>query len=546
MNEVPSTPQQLDQPKQIAKSALSFLSGTMVSRITGLIRDMSMACFFGASASIAAFFVALRLAILLRRILGEGALLNGFVPFFESHRKEDPKKAALFFRDVFFSVATVAVVFVAVAELVFYYWLGSPDTSLENKQIYSLIMLILPGIPFICLFGICSGLLHCEKYFFLTGVAPVCYNLIWIAAVWIFRNELPAAAAVGLSSAISLAFFFQWLITFPKTLAFLRKYLSWKELSAGRLFSPEIRAMLTSLSMGVVGVAAAQINTAFDTVFSRYACLEGPAYLNYAIHLQQLPLALFGIGIASALLPPLSRAFAADDIKQSTSLLGFAISGALLVILPCTVAIFSIGAASVNLIYGHGDFSSVAAAQTTYCLWGYGLGLIPMVLTLLLAPAFYAKKDYRTPTWTSLISIAVNLLLNALLIGILQWGPASLAFSTSFSAFLNTYLLYRSLARKTNISFPRPFFIAIAKTMVCAGLAGLLTSWIGFNYLEDPTVGLFLGKEAIFVRGFAPQWLQFSCLFVIFSLSFLGLALLLKKEEIFNLLGKLHLPKLLK
>lgn len=533
MSETVSSSNAVDQPHVIAKSAFSFLSGTMVSRVSGLVRDMSMACFFGTSASIAAFFVALRFAILLRRVLGEGALLNGFVPYFESHRKADPKQAALFFRDVFFSLSVFLFVLIGLVELGCYFWLNAGSFSVENRQILYLVMLILPGIPFICLFGICSGLLHCEKYFFLTGVAPVAYNFIWIAAVWLFRNELPDKAAVGLSVAISFAFVFQWLITFPKTFAFTRQFLSWKELFQARLFSKDIRTMLASLSLGVIGVAASQVSSAIDTLFSRYACLEGPAYLNYALHLQQLPLALFGIGVSSALLPPLSRAFASDDLSQSKSLLEFAVSNSMLLILPCTMAIFALGGASVNLIYGRGDFSPDAVLQTTYCLWGYGVGLTPMVLTLLLAPAFYAKKDYRTPTMTSLTAIGVSLFLNTMLICVFHLGPASLAFSTSFTAFLNAFLLYRKLSTRTGIVFSREFFISLGKTIICSLIAGFVT--IGFNSVcfSDP-----------FVRGFALQFFQFISLFSVFSIVFLSGAVLLKREEIFNLFGKFKWIKL--
>jgi putative peptidoglycan lipid II flippase len=513
-----------ENPQLIAKSAFSFLSGTAVSRVSGLVRDMSMACFFGTSASIAA----LRFAILLRRVLGEGALLNGFVPFFESHRKNDPRQAALFFRDVFFSLSLFLFVLIAAVELLLYFWMSYGSLTVENRQIVYLIMLILPGIPFICLFGICSGLLHCEKYFFLTGVAPVAYNLIWIAAVWIFRNEIPSVAAVSLSVAISIAFLCQWLITFPKTMSFTFQYLTWREFFKVRFFSSEVRTMFASLSLGVIGVAASQINSAIDTVFSRFACLEGPAYLNYAVHLQQLPLALFGIGVSSALLPPLSRAFALDDTKQAHGFLEYAVSHTMLVILPCTVAIFALGAASVNLIYGRGDFSEVATIQTTHCLYGYGIGLTPMVMTLLLAPAFYAKKDYQTPVRTSLISIGVNFCLNALLVCVFGFGPASLAFSTSSTALLNMYLLYRRLTLKTGITFSKELFTSIFKTAICSLFAGAVTLWIDSIYFGNPLT-----------RGLSNQLMQFGCLFVAFSSSFIASALLIKKDEMMLLLRKL-------
>ncbi|HEX2583031.1 MAG TPA: lipid II flippase MurJ, partial [Chlamydiales bacterium] len=343
-----------DHPRTLAKSAFSFLSGTLLSRVSGVMRDMSMAFFFGTSASIAAFLVALRFATLLRRLFGEGALLNGFIPHFEEKRRLDPKGAALFFRDVFFSMLFLLLVLIGSGELLLYQWI-------DASPIVYLVMLILPGVLFVCLFGICSALLHCEKCFFLTGVAPVAYNAIWLSAVWIFRNERPELAAIGLAISISLAFFCQWFMTVPKTASFVFQFLSWKEWVQPRFFSAEIRRMLASLSLAVLGVTAVQLNTAIDTLFARLSSLEGPAYLNYAIHLQQLPLALFGIALSSALLPPLSRAFQAENQALAKQLLESAVSNALLLILPCTAAIFALGRVSVNLLLGRGDFTAVSA-----------------------------------------------------------------------------------------------------------------------------------------------------------------------------------------
>lgn len=499
-----------DQPQTIVKSAFSFLSGTVLSRVSGLARDLSMAFFFGTSASIAAFLMALRFATIFRRIFGEGALLNGFIPYFEAERKIDPKRAALFFRDLFFSITLLLIVFIGVGEWILYQWI-------EFSPIIYLVMLIVPGVLFACLFGICSGLLHCEKIFFLTGVAPVAYNAIWLIAVWMFRKEQTEVAAVGLSIAITCAFFFQWLMTVPKAVSFIARYLSWKECFMPRLFSLEIRKMFASLSLGVLGVTAVQINTAIDTVFARIASLEGPAYLNYAIHLQQLPLALFGIAISSALLPPLSRAFQANDTRLSQHLLESAIANTFFFIFPCTAAIFSLGRTSVNLLFGRGSFTAISILNTTECLWGYGIGLLPTVLTLIFAPVFYAKKDFRTPTFISLCSIILNFFLNFLFVSVFHLGPASLAYSTSFSALINAILLYRAL----------PFKISIDHTSwkVVIGSLVAAMSTIFFDR--------FFFQER-FPDRFGAQLLQFSTLFTIFA----GFFILVLRKEVFAMIGK--------
>jgi putative peptidoglycan lipid II flippase len=317
--------------------------------------------------------------------------------------------------------------------------------------------------------------------------------------------------------AITLAFFCQWFMTVPKTASFTFRYLSWKEWFMPNLFSLEIRKMFASLSLGVLGVAAAQINTAVDTVFARISSLEGPAYLNYAIHIQQLPLALFGIAISSALLPPLSRAFQADDRNLSQKLLESAVSNALLFILPCTAAIFALGRVSVNLLFGRGDFTTVSAVHTTECLLGYGIGLAPMVLALLFAPAFYAKKDFRTPTAISLISIALNFSLNFLFVQIFHFGPMSLAYSTSVAALVNAVLLYRRLPFKIS------FFSSVKKPALCSIAAAACAILFENAFFRDPFPSLF-----------ADQLFQFFALFTIFC----GFFILGLRKEIFAILGK--------
>ena len=172
----------------ILQSTLRFASGTVLSRVSGLLRDMSMAFCFGTTPEIAAFLVAFRLANLLRRIFGEGALLNGFIPHFESCRSESPKQASQFFRDLFFSVTLLLLFLIGIIELALYSGLHYALLSTENQQILWLTMLMLPGVLFICLFSLCSGLLQCENHFFLTGFAPVAFNIIWIAADGCFED----------------------------------------------------------------------------------------------------------------------------------------------------------------------------------------------------------------------------------------------------------------------------------------------------------------------------------------------------------------------
>lgn len=526
-----------DDAQSITKSAVKFASGTFLSRLGGLARDMSMAFCFGTNPVIAAFLVAYRFANLLRRIFGEGALLNSFIPHFESYRQTNPKHAAQFFRDTFFSMAFLLILLIGLIEFILYLGLHFDYMSPGNQEIASLTMIMLPGLLFICLFSLCSGLLQCEKKFFLTGAAPLIFNLIWIGSIWWFKNEDHQKAAIFLSVSITFAFLFQWLMTFPKTLSFLRRYLSWKELFQGSLFSSEIRMMISSMSMVVIGVGASQINSAVDMIFARYASLEGPAYLNYAIHIQQLPLALFGIGISTALLPPLSRAF--QDANQYRHLLHSAMTNALFFLIPCSIGILILGSSGINLIYGRGDFNNESTIQTTLCLWGYGAGLIPMGINLLLAPAFYAKKDYWTPTQASFLSLFVNFVLNFLLVMVFQFGAVSLAISTSVAACFNTGFLYRKLSKERGINLLLPLLSSSIKIVAISIFSALLTLSIEYMLFHELSI-FILFKEMQFTRSFTQQLFVFFVLSSSFAASFLSLALFLTRLTNKKIKEQLH------
>lgn len=499
-----------DPRKSVASSALNFFSGTLLSRITGFFRDISMAFCFGTNPAIAAFLVAFRFANLMRRIFGEGALLTGFVPHFESHRSQNTQNSARFFRDAFFSMGFFLICVILLIEGSLYLIWRYMDLTEGNQQILFLTMLMLPGLFFICMYSLCSGLLQCEKKFFVSGFAPVGFNLVWITAVWFCRYLEPNQAAINLSYAIVIGFFFQWLITLPGSINYLLNHLSWKESVQIKLFSIEFRSMLSSITLGIIGVCAMQINSAMDGVFARYASLEGPAYLTYAIHLQQLPLALFGITLSTAILPPLSRAISNHNWKEFTEILEFSFSNVLVFLIPCTVALVVLGPASVNLIYGRGDFSHEATIHTTTCLWGYGLGLLPMTFTLLLAPAFYAQKDYRTPTFCSGLSILISLCLNFLLVFIFEFGAASLAVTTSAAAAFNALFLYIQLVRKYRISIFKSLNASLFKITLCSLVAGFLTLMLGLVQWKDPTLAIFFGDfSSTFPRDFSTQSLQF-------------------------------------
>jgi len=432
-----------DSIQSILYSAKQFLTGTLFSRVTGLLRDIAMAAAFGTHESVSAFFVAFRFSHLFRRLFGEGALQSAFIPEFEKLRNEDPKKAFRFFQNlsiVLFIFLTVLILIVmgGISAV-----LAFGEIHPNNREILQLTLILMPSLLFICLYGLNSSLLQCQKSYFIPSVAPAGFNLVWIAGIACLYSFSAPAAMPWLASFVILACICQWGITVPKILFTLKNqdFFKWhcKELIE------EVKIIIKPLCLGIIGVGASQINNALDSVFARYASLEGPAYLWYAIRIQQLPLALFGIALSGAILPPLSRAAKEENLANFHYYLRFGLLQIVLLMLPITFGIIFLGNSCVRLLYGHGDFDALSISETAKCLFAYGLGLVPMAAILILAPAFYARKNYLTPALGSLYSILMNICLNAILIFGVGYGPASVALATSISAWFNLFYLLWSL-----------------------------------------------------------------------------------------------------
>ncbi len=426
-----------DTTHTIWRSAARFFSGTMLSRISGLARDMAMAYAFGTQSAVAALLVAFRFAHLLRRLLGEGAMQTALIPHFEELRAQDPKRAGRFFCDLAFSLTGLLFLLILAIMGAIGGLLAFDVLNAGNADIAWLTLLMMPSLLFICLFGINASLLQCEKSYFVPSAAPVVFNLCWIAGV-ACTYFLPAESAMTtLALFIIAACFAQWAITLPKSYTLLKGYGLTHLWNGTKWFSADVLRLAKPLSLGILGIAASQINNALDAVFARWADAEGPALLWYAIRLQQLPLALFGVAIAGALLPPLSRAIKSNNLSQFGQFLDFAIMRTLAFMIPVTMLLFIMGDGCIALIYGHGHFPNTSVVGTTQCLWGYTVGLIPMALVLILAPAFYARGDYRTPSTAAAASMLMNVALNTLMIAALGLGSASVAVATSVSAWFN-------------------------------------------------------------------------------------------------------------
>jgi putative peptidoglycan lipid II flippase len=257
-------------------------------------------------------------------------------------------------------------------------------------------------------------------------------------------------------------------------------------------------------------MAAVQINSAIDPLFATFATIEGPAYLWYALRLQQLPLALVALALSSALLPSLSTLLEHHDHQGYKDQLKYGISRALFFMIPITALTLILAPLAINLLFGHGAFTSLAVIQSSYALFAYILGIIPMTLTQLFSIALFASKSYKIPAIASTLSVILSLLLNTLFIFYCELGAYSVAHSTSLSALFNALLLYYYLPYKP--SFPCKELLPTLLATTIATTITLFIEPISWNLVQGITQ-IFPSELLVQIQAFTLPLLLFSALF---------------------------------
>jgi putative peptidoglycan lipid II flippase len=517
--------------KSLAVYVRRFFSGTLLSRISGMVRDLTMAFAFGDHPSVAAFMVAFRLSNLFRRLLGEGPFQSAFIPHFEGLRVQDPAKANFFFRKLTLLIVLLLVGITIFVEGGIAALLSLGKISKGNYEIIALTGWLFPAILFICLYGVNISLLNCYDSFFIPSIAPVICNAFWIGAAFFLKNKDPGMAMPALAKWIVIGFIGQWLLTLPLTLKYTAA--NWKEWFKFHI-PKEVKDLAKAFTLGAIGVGAMQINAFVDALFARHADIRGPAYLWYSIRLEQLALAIFGIACISAVVPRLSRAIKTGNIPQAQDLFGLSYKRILAVMIPCTFAIIALGTAAVNLIYGRGNFSEFAIAKTTICLWAYGLGLVPTTLVILFSAIFYAQNKFKTPMFISVLTVIINIALNAVFVFGFKMGAISTALATSISAWINCWVLYQMTSKmgwKPEISSARIFKIG------CAGCFAFLSAIIVDYFLFTPMVLSPLLEGALNLpRSVAAQLTAFVTQFAAFGGGILFYAYAFKCTDLIELL----------
>lgn len=423
----------------LLRAAATVGSLTLLSRVAGFVRDMLIAAFLGAGALADAFFVSFKLANFLRRLLGEGAFNAGFVPLLARTIEGEGQAAGRRFAEEAFAVmATVLLVLVLAVELAMPWFIralapGFAPGTLRYEAAVALTRLTFPYTLFICLVALVSGVLNTIGRFAAATFVQVLLNIVLIAALLL-------AVWQGWSVAHALA----WGVAVAGVVQ-----LAWVMIAAARAgmalrprrprITPRIRRLFALVLPGTLGAGVAQINLLIDTWFASTLPEGAPSYLFYADRLNQLPLGVIGIALGTALLPLLARQLRAGRTEHATHAFSRAIEVALLLTLPAAVALIVSAEPIIRALFERGAFTAADTVATAGALAAFSLGLPAYVLIKVLAPAFFAREDTKTPVKVAILCVISNVLLILVLIGPL--AHVGIALATAISNWLNALLL---------------------------------------------------------------------------------------------------------
>jgi putative peptidoglycan lipid II flippase len=457
---------------------LSTVSGmTLLSRITGLLRETIKATAFGAGVQMDAFEAAFRLPNLLRRLFAEGAFSQAFVPILaEYRRKRGIDATRLLVGNIGTLLAAILIVLSVVGSLAAP-WLvyvlagGFARTPGKVELTAEMIRIVFPYILFVSLVSLAGGVLNVFRRFAIPAFTPVMLNISVIGcaiflARWIDPPVLALAWGVAIGGVAQLALQIRPLLAIGML---PRLSFDWRD--AG------VRRVLLAMGPAVIGVSAAQISALINT---QLAALLGDgriSWITYADRLMEFPSALLGVAIGTILLPSLARHHSDADSEQYSALLDWGLRLAVLLALPAAVALAILALPLVSTLYQYGRFTVVDVLQTRVALLGYSVGLPALILVKILAPGFYARQVMGTPVKIAFVTVLITQTLAVALAWPLGLEQAGLTLATSIGACFNAGLLLW-LLRRNGYYRPEPGWRKFLGK-VCAALA-LLAVVIAF------------------------------------------------------------------
>lgn len=445
----------------------AFASATLISRILGYVRDALVAYFFGGGLQTDAFYTAFKIPNLLRRFLGEGSLTAAFVPVFSDVLAKEGKEEA---KRLFNSLATgltlllvglvlLGIVFaVPITKVVAWGFTRDPE---KFRLTAELVRLTFPFLLVVSLAALVSAVLNSLGRFFTPAVAPSGLSIGEIGFLLIFAQFFDSPVhGLAISAVVGGLIHLVW--QFP---ALAREGYMFRPVKP--LAHPKVKRVLLLMVPTIIGLCADQVNSFVDQFCASFLRDGSVTALYNSNRIMQLPLALFGVAVSSVALPALSQSASRGNKAEFKNLLGFSLRIANFVLIPSLIGLIVLGLPIIQVLFEHGRFTEEYSRLTYLALFPYALGLPAYSAIRILASAFYAQQNTRTPVRVALWAMGLHIVANWLLM--MKWEVAGLALSTAISAWFQAVCLFFLLRKKLGVLGGRQ----ILKSFLFGTLAGL-------------------------------------------------------------------------
>ena len=500
-----------DETRSVVKAAGVIGVATFSSRVLGFIRDMVLAKLFGATPAADAFFVAYRVPNLLRELFAEGSMSSAFIPVFTEYQTQRSKRDAWELASAVFTTLLTIVIGVTIVGVLAasgIVWLLAPgfhDDPVRLGMTTLLTQIMFPYLIFISLAALAMGILNSMRAFAAPAFSPVFFN-IFIIGCTLFLSPMMSEPILGVAIGVVAGGLAQFLMQLPG--------LSLRGMLFGFRFNPGhpgVRRIGTLMVPSLLGLSVTQINITISTILASFF-VGGPTYLFYGMRLIQFPLGIFGVALATAILPSLSAQAARGALAELRTTFGFGLRMILFIMLPAMLGLILLRQPIVHLFFEHGTFTAHDTAETAVAVLCYSVGLWAFGGVRIIVSAFYSLQDTRTPAISAAIAVAANLIFSLLLMSSL--GAAGLALATALAAMVNGGILIVVLHRRlggvdwgsVGRSLLRALIASVPLIIVCAWvtMAQVWThpgEWVEKSIMLCMAIGLsafgYLGIHAL-------------------------------------------------
>jgi putative peptidoglycan lipid II flippase len=506
----PAKPQ--DENHSVMKAAGMIGVATFSSRVLGFIRDMIWAGLFGATPAADAFFVAYRIPNLLRELFAEGSMSAAFIPVFtEYHTLKSKQDAWELASAAFTTLLTIVtgIVLLGILASAGLVWLLAPgfhDDPIRLEMTTLLTRVMFPYLIFVSLAALAMGILNSLRAFAAPAFAPVFFNLFIIGCSLFLAPRLPEPI-IGVAIGVVAGGAAQFAMQLPGLK--LRGMLFGFKFNPGH---PGVRKIGRLMVPSMLGLSVTQVNITVSTILGSFF-VGGPTYLFYGMRLIQFPLGIFGVALATAILPTLSAQAARGALDELRTTLGFGLRMILFIIMPAMVGLILLRTPIIHLFFEHGTFTEHDTGETALAVLCYALGLWAFGGVRIIVSAFYSMKDTTTPAISGVIAMVANILFSLALMSSL--GAAGLALATALAAMVNGGILVVVLNRRlggvewnaVGRSAGRVLVACLPIVLVCWWVAGAQiwtqpADWIAKSAMLAVALGAsvigYLGIHALF------------------------------------------------